>query len=324
LPIGMFRLRMMPVISPLASTCLKCRAWRGELGAEPTPKLYVEHIVEVFREVKRVLRDDGTLWLNLGDSYNAYNGNRGRSSGFNKNNHDELPALPTGYGLGDKSLKPKDLLGIPWSVALALRDDGWYLRQDIIWAKPNQRCQRGVMPESVHEDAHEYLFLMTKSDRYYCDMDAIKEPLATRWGTQDRRPCSVAATNSRKRSTDESAFWRTAASTKRIMRCRESSIGLARESVSGDKGAHFATFPTALVEPCILAGCPVRRIGLDPFNGSGTTGEVCLMHDRNYIGVERNMDYVKLTQERWAKSLKPKPKKRIKPRCEKREPLLFC
>jgi DNA modification methylase len=288
------------------------------LGAEPTPKLYVEHIVEVFREVKRVLRDDGTLWLNLGDSYNAYNGNRGRSSGFNKNNHDELPALPTGYGLGDKSLKPKDLLGIPWSVALALRDDGWYLRQDIIWAKGTSGVTRegNVMPESVRDrctKAHEYLFLMTKSPDYYCDMDAIKEP-ARDWGSRDR-------SGYRSGTDDPLLAHRGLDKADHAMGNRRS---VWRVNPTPYKGAHFATFPTALVEPCILAGCPVGGLVLDPFNGSGTTGEVCLVHDRNYIGVERNMDYVKLTQERWAKSLKPKPKKRIKPRCEKREPLLFC
>jgi len=148
--------------------CLCCSAWRGSLGLEPTPEMYVRHVVEVMREVRRVLRDDGTLWLNLGDSYNAYNGNAGPSSGFSAGSaaDTQRPHLESGHGLRTKDLKPKDLVGIPWRVAFALQADGWYLRSDIIWAKPNP------MPESVTDrptKAHEYLFLLAKSARYYSD-----------------------------------------------------------------------------------------------------------------------------------------------------------
>jgi len=152
----------------------------SQIGLEKTPDEFVAQMVAVFREVRRVLRDDGTLWLNLGDSYNAYNANRGRAAGANKNHHEIMPSADR--GLSDKSLKNKDLVGIPWMVAFALRADGWYLRQDIIWHKPNP------MPESVSDrctKAHEYLFLMTKSDRYYFNQDAIKERSIT---NDPRRP----------------------------------------------------------------------------------------------------------------------------------------
>src|SRR5690606_14776859 len=157
--------------------CVRCGAWRGQLGLEPTPELYVEHMVEVFREVRRVLRRDGTLWLNLGDSYNAYNGNRGTESRYAGDRRKiGEPMFPQGHGLMVPTLKPKDLIGLPWRVAFALQADGWYLRSDIIWAKPNP------MPESVTDrptKAHEYVFLLSKSPRYYYDADAIGEPIQT-------------------------------------------------------------------------------------------------------------------------------------------------
>jgi DNA modification methylase len=143
----------------------------GQIGLEETPDAYVARLVEVFREVRRVLRDDGTLWLNLGDSYNAYNGNRGASGGISANINSAVPALPSGYGLTVKGCKPKDLIGIPWMVAFALRADGWWLRQDIIWHKPNP------MPESVTDrctKAHEYVFLLTKSARYFYDARRLR------------------------------------------------------------------------------------------------------------------------------------------------------
>jgi len=151
----------------------------GQLGLERTPDEYVENMVQVFREVRRVLRDDGTLWLNLGDTYNAYNGGAGPGSTLSKNQTEQRPRLETGHGLQCKTLKPKDLVGIPWRVALALQADGWYLRQDIVWHKPNP------MPESVRDrctKAHEYIFLLSKSQRYFYDLEAVKES-----GTN--RPC---------------------------------------------------------------------------------------------------------------------------------------
>jgi DNA modification methylase len=153
--------------------CKSCGAWEGSFGLEPTPELFVEHLSQIFRETRRVLRKDGTLWLNLGDSYNAYNGGAGPSSSLSQGAQTtERPQLETGYGLRNKSIKPKDLIGIPWMVAFALRQDGWYLRSDIIWSKPNP------MPESVTDrptKAHEYLFLLSKSRKYFYDAEAIKE-----------------------------------------------------------------------------------------------------------------------------------------------------
>ena len=228
----------------------------GQIGLEPTLEEYISKLVEVFREVNRVLRADGTLWLNLGDAYNAYNSNRGPSTsisdGTTGRDHPKHRK-----GLTTKTLKNKDLIGIPWRVAFALQADGWYLRQDIIWHKPNP------MPESVRgrcTKAHEYLFLLTKSARYNFDSNAMKEPAAN-GQTRNRRSVWSVPTRS-------------------------------------SKGAHFATFPPDLIKPCILAGCPASGTVLDPFNGSGTTGEVTLTLERNYIGMELNPKYAAMTEER--------------------------
>jgi DNA modification methylase len=230
-----------------------------QLGMEGTPEVFVSNLMAVFREVRRTLRKDGTLWLNLGDSYNAYNGNRGASTGSaNKKHHKIMPSLPTGSGLTVKTLKNKDLIGIPWMVAFALRADGWYLRQDIIWHKPNP------MPESVKDrctKAHEYIFLLSKSDRYHFDSDAISEPSVDGGKRRNRRD-----------------VW---------------SI-----CPKAYKGAHFATFPPDLIEPCVLAGCPVGGVVLDPFGGSGTTAGVALKNHRNATMCEINQEYVKLMNER--------------------------
>lgn len=229
-----------------------------QIGLEQTPDAFVQELVEVFREVRRVLRDDGTLWLNLGDSYNAYNGNRGASCGSaNQRHHEIMPGLPGGSGLTVPGLKNKDLIGIPWRVAFALQADGWYLRQDIIWHKPNP------MPESVRDrctKAHEYIFLLSKSPRYYFDSEAIRE---TAVGSDTRNRRSVWSIPTR-------PF----------------------------KGAHFATFPPDLIKPCILAGCPTGGTVLDPFSGAGTTGLVCQQTGRGYVGVELNPDYLELQRQR--------------------------
>ncbi|HEY7824122.1 MAG TPA: site-specific DNA-methyltransferase [Acidimicrobiia bacterium] len=229
----------------------------GQIGLEQTPDEYVAEMVGVFREVRRVLADDGTVWLNLGDS----------------------------YGSG------KQLVGIPWRVAFALQADGWYLRQDIIWAKPNP------MPESVTDrctKAHEYVFLLTKQPRYYYDHEAVSEPAVCISGTvrfSNRRAVGgmkvVATGNEGRRSNEQDA--------RKSTRNRRSVWTVTTKPF---KGAHFAVMPEALVEPCVLAGSAVGDTVLDPFSGSGTVGVVALRHSRNYIGCELNPDYAALSEAR--------------------------
>ena len=256
----------------------------GQLGAEPTPDEFVEALVRVFREVRRVLRDDGTVWLNLGDSYNAYNGNRGASKGpANGRHHEIMPELPKGAGLTVSGLKNKDLIGIPWRVAFALQQDGWYLRQDIIWHKPNP------MPESVRDrctKSHEYVFLLSKSPKYYYDAEAVKEPEVC--GRQ-RGP----AEHPDKKSTNGNGGLGRRKSTG--MRNRRTVWTVTTRPY---KGAHFATFPPDLIQPCILAGCPEGGTVLDPFGGSGTTAGVALAHGRNAILCELNPEYAELVPAR--------------------------
>jgi site-specific DNA-methyltransferase (adenine-specific) len=227
----------------------------SQIGLEDDPKKFVDELVSVFREVHRVLRDDGVLWLNLGDSYagnNSRASNNGRA-GFGAPREGVFSR--TGEGL-----KPKDLVGIPWMVALALRDDGWYLRQDIIWHKPNP------LPESVKDrctKSHEYLFLLTKSPSYYFDYQAIREPAvgSTDDGLKNKR-----------------SVWSV--------------------PVRPYKGSHFATFPTELIRPCILAGSPPGGVVLDPFGGSGTTVAVSLEERRTGVAIELNQEYLPLIQKR--------------------------
>jgi DNA modification methylase len=218
--------------------CIHCSAWRGTLGLEPTPELYVQHIVEVFREVRRVLRKDGTCWVNLGDSYNAYNGNAGPGSGFSAGAacDTERPHLASGHGLRTKGLKPKDLVGIPWRVAFALQADGWWLRSDIIWNKPNP------MPESVTDrptKSHEYIFLLAKSERYYYDVDAIRE-LSTghapgEMGNHSGHKLPTETNNGRNDSTLHSLP---------VYRNKRSVWTVATQPYPE---AHFATFPEDLI-----------------------------------------------------------------------------
>ncbi|MHB9024982.1 MAG: DNA-methyltransferase [Armatimonadota bacterium] len=228
----------------------------NQLGAEEKLEEYINNLVSIMREVRRTLKDDGILWLNIGDSYTS--GNRTWRDVDKKNPARAMtyrPPTPAG-------LKPKDLIGVPWRVAFALQADGWYLRSDIIWHKPN--CQ----PESVKDRptrCHEYFFLFSKNEDYYYDYESVKEPSFTN-GLKNRR-----------------TVW---------------SI-----NTEGFPGAHFATFPSALVEPCILAGSRKGDMVLDPFFGSGTVGMVALNTDRNFVGIEINPEYIELAKQRlgWGK-----------------------
>lgn len=287
----------------------------GQLGLEKTPEEYVANMVKVFREVKRVLKKEGTFWLNLGDSYYANRSENGQSYDDN-----EVQRKRSG-GRDHPYLKPKDIVGIPWRVAFALQADGWYLRQDIIWAKPNP------MPESVTDrctKSHEYVFLLTKNSKYYFDNEAIKER-AIYGGTEERK----------ERQNDEAKRQPTALMNgirKRDKRAGEGRIayGGKRNGEEGQgqesfvsipemrnkrsvwtvttkpfKEAHFATFPEALIEPMILAGCPKGGLVLDPFMGAGTTGLVAKKLDRNYLGIELNPAYIKIAEDRLAGQTPP-------------------
>lgn len=291
------------------STCKHCNAWLGCHGLEPTPELFVKHEVLIFREVWRVLRDDGTLWLNLGDSYNGYMANQ-RGTGLETERQQARKYVEPGFGLRDKALKNKDLVGIPWLVALALRADGWYLRQDIIWHKPNP------MPESVTDrctKAHEYIFLLSKLERYYYDADAIKEavtgtahargdgvnPKAKTPGVnsrmfQDRDPAHPKA-----RKIKQNESFSAAVSGLVDERNKRSVWSVATAPY---RGAHFATFPPGLIRPCVLAGCPIGGTVLDIFGGSGTTGAVAEEEGRNSILIELNPNYVGLAERRTAQA----------------------
>ena len=253
----------------------------AQLGLESTPEEYVANMVKVFSEVKRVLRDDGTLWLNLGDSYA---GNCSRASDNGRAGYgSEREGV---YKKGGEGIKPKDLIGIPWMVAFALRSDGWYLRQDIIWHKPNP------MPESVTDrctKSHEYIFLLSKSGKYYCDMEAIKE-------------LSVEPPREREKNNGESAV-----DTKmRGHDCNCGNNGTRNKrsvwtvTTKPYKEAHFATYPPDLIRPCILAGCPQGGTVIDPFGGSGTTGEVAEIEGRNSILIELNPEYIDIMKKRTA------------------------
>ena len=261
-----------------------------EIGLEATPDAFVAGLVEVFREIKRVLRPDGTLWVNLGDSYARQGGDVkdfGTSSAMKGATlHDQRPQSTPPEGL-----KPKDLVGIPWRVAFALQADGWYLRQDIIWHKPNP------MPESVTDrctKAHEYLFLLSKSERYYFDAEAIKEPLAE--SSLSRLTQNIAGQVGTTRHVGKTnGNFKAQGNTETGLRNKRSVWSVPTAPY---QGAHFATWPPELVRPMILAGCPVGGTVLDPFSGSATTGMVALQEGRNYIGTDLNSDYLSLAEAR--------------------------
>lgn len=277
----------------------------GQIGLEPTPEEYVRKMVEVFREVRRVLRDDGTLWLNLGDSYASYRDGkatpdttRGESTGTLVPKGEAKNRMASTFaGTG---IKHKDLIGIPWRVAFALQSDGWYLRQDIIWHKPNP------MPESVRDrctKAHEYIFLLSKSERYFFDSNAIRQPAAenSKGKTWDERKAMGFRGDTKHPTKDaiEAGL--------RIPSFAPNENGVNRRSVwtvttKSFKGAHFATFPPDLIEPCILAGCPQGGTVLDPFGGSGTTGIVAKKHGRKAVLIELNPAYAEMARGRIAET----------------------
>ena len=265
----------------------------GQMGLEETPDDYITSMVTLFREVRRVLRTDGTCWINMGDSYAGSRCNSGNSlENTNAMQQTSVHSMACGPTPVPHGLKPKDLIGIPWRLALALQADGWWLRQDIIWHKPNP------MPESVTDrctKAHEYIFLMTKAARYYYDADAIKEP-AQDWGTRERKEGSafVNGTPGRRRQWggENANHALTGRNRRSVWTC----------STAPYKGAHFATFPPKLIEPCVKAGCPEGGTVLDPFMGSGTTGEVAINNSCRFIGIELNQDYIKLAVNRLKQS----------------------
>lgn len=262
----------------------------GQIGLEQTPEQYISNMVEVFRCVRDVLADDGVLWVNIGDSY--YNYRPGKGQALSKqsvaNNDQDLPQTCARRGNKLKGLKEKDLIGIPWMLAFALRADGWYLRQDIIWHKPNP------MPESVTDrctKAHEYIFLLSKSERYYYDHNAVKEPLKGEPEVRNKHAEGYQAdyANGDRFSKGAIVFGADGLANKRSVWTVPTKPYI---------GAHFAVFPEELIIPCIRAGSREGDVVLDPFMGSGTTASVCIQLDRKYLGCELNENYRELQQQR--------------------------
>lgn len=296
----------------------------GQLGLEAEPVKYVAELVGIFRECRRVLRDDGTLWLNLGDSYAAQPGQRRATDVANSpKQQSNLCSIRIG-SRSPAGLKPKDLIGIPWMVAFALRADGWYLRQDIIWAKPNP------MPESTKDRctrSHEYVFMLSKSKHYFYDADAIRNPpseallrqVQEGYGGTDTKDYMASGAQSasgtktriiegarKKIDKQRGHFRRHAGLNDRwdaLTRDEQRALGSNKRSVwtvspKPFREAHFATFPPDLIRPCILAGCPEGGTVLDPFFGAGTTGLVASETGRNCIGIELNPDYCDIARKR--------------------------
>jgi DNA modification methylase len=265
----------------------------GQIGLEKTPAEYVAALVEVFEGVRDLLAEDGVLWLNLGDSYNAAGREgHGTRTGYKQGTNRASATKADNCRPSVDWLKPKDLIGIPWRVAFALQEAGWYLRQDIIWHKPNP------MPESVTDrctKAHEYLFLLTKSERYFFDHVAIQEPETMK--PQNRLTPRKANPDAKVHGMPE--YRQQEGGTGGGMRNRRS-VWSVNTAPYG--GAHFATFPPALIEPCILAGSRTGDVVLDPFMGSGTTAQVAQALGRQWIGCELNTEYAPLQQARTAQA----------------------
>lgn len=292
----------------------------GQVGKEETPELFVARLLEIFREVKRVLRNDGTLWLNLGDSYAGSWGAQGRTESTQNTSvlsRNQITNHPKRAGtVRAAGVKAKDLYGIPWMVAFALRADGWYLRDEIIWAKPNP------MPSSVKDRctrAHEHIFMFSKKPRYYYDHKAIRTPLKSTSVARLAQDVGAQAGSARPESKANGNMKAVCfGGTKKSGEGAESYTGRTKTGNTWDpgtdpgatkrsvwtvttkpfKGAHFATFPADLIEPCVLAGASRGGVVLDPFMGAGTTGLVAARHGRRYLGCELNPDYVKMAEER--------------------------
>lgn len=320
------------------ASCPICGAWRGSLGLEPTPELYVNHLVAIFREVMRVIRDDGTLWLILGDcfagSWGDYHpnsppgkqGQRARQAArWQRRAYRDPDFLPPTATV--PNLKAKNLVGIPWRVAFALQADGWYLRSDIIWHKPNPT------PESVRDRptrAHEYIFLLSKNRRYFYNQTAIAEPLADASLVRLSQPSFDRQAGGDKDYSHALAAGHRHRSSRRILvnlKGRALPPNDFRPSIASDRhglnayrrnrrsvwtvptqpfrGPHFATFPKDLIRLCLRAGCPVGGTVLDPFMGAGTTGLVAREENRRFVGIELNREYLALAQERIASSQAP-------------------
>lgn len=270
--------------------CPLCGAIRvdNQIGLEETPEKYIERLTEVFMEVHRVLKPEGTLWLNIGDSYNGSGGNHKEGQKNDTGFQGVTGARCGGKGAKEKWLKSKDLIGIPWMLAFSLRDSGWYLRQDIIWHKPNP------MPESVNDrctKSHEYIFLLSKSQRYYFDYEAIQEDSVCM--NDPRKGLGHIDYNGKrdgKIGEGQRAF--ISITDKRNKR------DVWSVNVKPCKEAHFATYPQELIAPCIIAGCPQKGVVLDPFIGSGTTAIVASKLGRDYVGIELNPEYKEMAERR--------------------------
>lgn len=299
--------------APRGAFCQRtgCGAWNGSLGLEPTPDLFVHHLVLIFREARRVLRENGTAWINMGDSYNTSapgNSRPSEKSGLNgahtsvsynnrlqtKNEGQRVRTLYEGA-------KNKDLLGVPWMMAFALRADGWYLRSEIIWAKPSP------MPESVRDrptKSHEHVFLLAKSESYFYDPDAIREESAEMSRPQSEKRRQMRMSRGVRAVSGEGQSSKGIANgvePTHVMHSNPNGRN-ARDvwtiATVPFPGAHFAVFPPALPERCILAGSAPGDTVMDVFNGSGTTGEAALKNGRNYIGIEQNPEFIKIAKAR--------------------------
>ena len=260
----------------------------NQIGQEQTPEEYIEQMVQVFREVRNVLTDDGTCWVNLGDSYYNYRPGKAYPKQTVASNRQDLPEYSPKRGTKLKGLKEKDLIGIPWMFAFAMRADGWYLRQDIIWHKPNP------MPESVKDrctKSHEYIFLFSKSKNYYYDHESIKEKaVGERWG--GNTPINM--NNTKDNDNQFSGLTRE----RRMVYDKKNKRSVWKVRTKPYKGAHFAVYPPELIVDCIKAGSKEGDIVLDPFMGSGTTAMVAKSLGRDYIGCELHEDYGNLIQKR--------------------------
>lgn len=287
------------------AVCPKCGAVRvdEQIGLEETPEEYIEKLVEVFREVKRVLKDTGTLWVNIGDSYNGSGGNH---KDFHKNDtgfQGEYGTKCGGRGNYVNSLKQKDLIGIPWMLAFALRQDGWYLRSDIIWDKSGN-----CFPESVKDrctKSHEYIFMLSKEPNYYFDSNSIKEPVSEVSIVRSKYGWHGKGDNG---SGNYAGLGQVDTMERFVNPDGKNKRDVWHVNTQSYPGEHFATYPIELIKPCILSGCPEGGTVIDPFSGSGTTGICAVMNNRKYVGIELNKKYVDLSNERFEKTFFRKEK----------------